>query len=169
MFFQKFFPQILFFPNFFLKNFFSGDFSIGNLEIGNFLEIVQKSFLTKIFFIVAEINLTSEVHCILVLFNYDVTDAPFFQKCFWHEKAIISCAMGPPRGLEIPLSRKFVAQIRPRNCLKFVFMQTLPNHVGCQIDISHNNAIIIIQFPFSRSDICPIAPSRFPLEVPAIV
>ena len=29
--------------------------------------VVQKSFLTKIFFVVAEMILTSEVHCILVL------------------------------------------------------------------------------------------------------
>ena len=53
IFFQNFFPQILFFHKFFLKNLFL-DF------------VVQKSFLTKIFFVVAEMILTSEVHCILV-------------------------------------------------------------------------------------------------------
>ena len=41
---------------------------------------------------------------------------------------------------------------------------SLPNHAGCQIDHSQNNAIFSIQFPFSCSKICRITPSRFALE-----
>ena len=35
---------------------------------------------------------------------------------------------GPPRGLEITLSRRFFGRITPRNCLKFMFTPSLPNH-----------------------------------------
>ena len=41
----------------------------------------------------------------------------------------------PQGGLEIPLSNRFFAQITPRNCLKFMFTPSLPNHARCQIDI----------------------------------
>ena len=47
----------------------------------------------------------------------------------------------PQGGLEIPLSCKFFAQITSRNCLKFMFTPSLPNHAGCQIDHSRNYAI----------------------------
>ena len=70
---------------------------------------------------------------------------------------------GPPRGLEITLSRRFFGQITPRNCLKFMFTPSLPNRAGCQIDFSRNHAIIFSQFTFSRYEICPITPSRVPL------
>ena len=59
-----------------------------------------------------------------------------------------------------------LAQITARNCLKFMFRPSLPNHAGCQIDHLQNNAIFFIQFPFSRSKICRITPSRFPLGEP---
>ena len=39
-------------------------------------------------------------------------------------------AWGSQGGLEIPLSRSFFAQITPRNCLKFMFTPSLPNHAG---------------------------------------
>ena len=72
--------------------------------------------------------------------------------------------MGPPQGtLEIPLSRGYFAQFTPRYCLKFMSTPSLPNYAECQIDHSQNNAIFSIQFPFSRSKICRITPSRFPL------
>ena len=78
--------------------------------------------------------------------------------------------LGGPQGtLEIPLSRRFVALITPRNCLRFKFTPNLPNHAGCQIDHSRNNAILSIQFPFSRSKICRITPSRFPFRSPSIL
>ena len=64
-------------------------------------------------------------------------------------------------GLEIPLSRRIFAHNTPRNCLRFMFTPSLPNHAGCQIDLSRNNVIIFI-LPLSRSEICPITPSRFP-------
>ena len=47
-----------------------------------------------------------------------------------------------------------------------MFTQSLPNHTGFQIDFSRNHAIIFIQFPFSRSKLCRITPSRFPLGGP---
>ena len=56
-------------------------------------------------------------------------------------------------GLEISPSRRFFAEITPRNCLKFMFTPSLPIHAGCQIDFSRNHAIIFIQFTFSRSDV----------------
>ena len=74
----------------------------------------------------------------------------------------------PQGGLEITLSRRFFAQITPRNCLKFMFTPSLPNHAGCQIDFSRNHAIIFTQFTFSRSRICPKTPSHFPLGEPHI-
>ena len=72
----------------------------------------------------------------------------------------------PQRILEIPLLPRYFSQITPRNCLKFMFTPILPNHAGCQIDHSRNNAIFPIQFPFSRSKIYRITPSRFPLGGP---
>ena len=79
----------------------------------------------------------------------------------------VCCLLWGPKGeLKIPLSRRFFAQITPRNCLKFMFTPSLPNHAGCQIDHSRNNAIFPIQFPFSRSKIYRITPSRFPLGGP---
>ena len=72
----------------------------------------------------------------------------------------------PQGGLEITLSRRFFGQITPGNCLKFMFTPSLPNHAGCQIDFSRNHAIIFAQFSFSRYEICPITPSRFPLGGP---
>ena len=74
---------------------------------------------------------------------------------------------GAPKGrLEIPLSHRIFAQITPKNCLTLIFTPSLPNHAGCQIDLLRNNAIFFIQFPFSRFEICPIMPSRFPSRVP---
>ena len=46
------------------------------------------------------------------------------------------------------------------------FRGSLPNHAGCEIDLSRNNAITFIQFPFLRSEKCPKNPSRFPLKGP---
>ena len=69
-------------------------------------------------------------------------------------------------GLEIPLSRRIFAHNTPRNCLRFMFTPSLPNHAGWQFDLSRKNAVIFIQFPFSRSEIYPITPSRFPLGGP---
>ena len=57
----------------------------------------------------------------------------------------------PQEGLEIPLSRRFFAQITLINCLEFMFTSSLPNHAGCQNDHSRNNTIFSIQFTFSRS------------------
>ena len=72
---------------------------------------------------------------------------------------------GPPQGgLEITLSHRFFGQITPRNCLKFMFTPSLPNHAGCQIDFWRNHAIIFLKFPFSRSEIWKL--SRFPLGGP---
>ena len=67
-FFQKFF-QIFFKKMFFSKFSFSNFFSEkkGFLPEISFDFVVQKSFLTKFFFVVAEINLRPGVHCILVL------------------------------------------------------------------------------------------------------
>ena len=53
---------------------------------------VQKSFLTKSFFVVAEIHLTSRIHCILVLFCFSYVFVNYFCKrslpsifgCFIH-------------------------------------------------------------------------------------
>ena len=64
MFFKNFFSQILFFPNFFSEKKKFPEFF--------FYFVVQKSFLTKIFFVVAEINLTSGVHCIIVLWIAEI-------------------------------------------------------------------------------------------------
>ena len=75
--------------------------------------------------------------------------------------------MGPPKGAsKSRLHAGFFAQITPRNCLKFMFTPTLPNQAECQIDFSRNHAVIFIQFPFSRSEIYPFTPSRFPLGGP---
>ena len=72
-----------------------------------------------------------------------------------------------PQGrLRIPLSRRFFAQITPKNCPKFMFTPSVPNHAGCQIDHSRNNAVIFIQLPFSCFKICRITPSRVPLLGP---
>ena len=57
----------------------------------------------------------------------------------------------------------FFAQITQRNFLKFMFTPSLFIHAGCQTDHSRNNAIFPIQFPFSRSEIYQITPSRLPL------
>ena len=32
---------------------------------------------------------------------------------------------------DLSLSRRFFAQITPRNCLEFMFTPSLPNHAGC--------------------------------------
>ena len=69
--FSNFFFQISLYPKFFLKR--------------NFLEnvfdfVVQKSILTKNSFAVAEINLTSGVHCILVLFGHENWSISVFRK-----------------------------------------------------------------------------------------
>ena len=47
----------------------------------------------------------------------------------------------PQGGLNISLSLRFFAIITLKNCLKFMFRPSLPNHSGCWIDHSHNNAI----------------------------
>ena len=44
-----------------------------------------------------------------------------------------------------------------------MFTPSLPNIAACQIVRSRNNAIIFMHFLFSRSEICLITPSRFPL------
>ena len=56
-----------------------------------------------------------------------------------HQKSTIKAP--PQGGLEIPLSGRFFAQITLRYCLKFMFAPSLPNHAGCQINHSCNNAI----------------------------
>ena len=74
---------------------------------------------------------------------------------------------GSPKGAsKSRFHADFFAQITPRNCPKFMFTPSLPNHAGCQIDFSRNHAIIFTQFTFSRYEICPITPSRFPLRGP---
>ena len=59
------------------------------------------------------------------------------------------------------------SQITLINCLKFMFTPSLSNPARCQTDHSRNNAIFLIQFPFSRIRICRITPSRFPLGEPS--
>ena len=108
-------------------------------------------------------------------FNFEKEKGNLFE-CYWYHwrkydtlaanKNIHLHKWGFPRDLEIPLSCRFFAQITHRNCLKFMFTPSLPNHAGCQIDFSRNHAIIFTQFTFSRSKICPITPSRFPLGGP---
>ena len=92
-----------------------------------------------------------------------------FIYCFWNYSQIHLHFRAPQGGLEIPLSRRFFAQITPRNCLIHMFTPTLPNHAGCQIDHSRNNAIFFIQFPFLRSKICRTTLSRFPLGEPHLL
>ena len=46
---------------------------------------------------------------------------------------------GPLGGLEIPILNRFLKQITPKNCLKFMFTPSLPNHGGCHL--SRNNVI----------------------------
>ena len=62
---KKFQNRILGKTKFWKKNF--QKFSSQNSVPEIFFDFVQKSFLTNFFLIVAEINLTSGVHCILVL------------------------------------------------------------------------------------------------------
>ena len=71
IFFSKIFSlQIFFSKIFFEKLCFSQIFSEKKFP-ENFLDfVVQKSFLTKKIFVVADINLTSGVHCILALFRF---------------------------------------------------------------------------------------------------
>ena len=67
---HKHFPEkMFFFKNFFPKFCFSQN-SVPEF----FFDFVQKSSLTKFFLIVAEINLTSRVHCIIVLFCLQLED-----------------------------------------------------------------------------------------------
>ena len=74
---------------------------------------------------------------------------------------------GAPKGARnLSFTKGFFAQIMPRNYLKFMLTPSLHNHVECQIDISHNNAILFIQYLFSRFEICPITPSHLPLGTP---
>ena len=47
-----------------------------------------------------------------------------------------------------------------------MFTPSLSNHAERQVDFSSNNANFHIQFTFSRLEICPITPSRFPLGGP---
>ena len=70
---------------------------------------------------------------------------------------------GPLGRLKILLSHRFFALMTSRNCLKFIFTPSLLNHAGCQIDLSGNNAIFSIRFPFLCFEICLITPSCFPL------
>ena len=63
---KKIFGQKWFLNNKIKKDFPKFNFSL--FSSGNVFDfVVQKSFLTKDFFVGAEINLTSRVHCILVL------------------------------------------------------------------------------------------------------
>ena len=82
--FFNFFPRILVFHNSFSKK--------EKIPENFFAFVFQKSFLTKIFFDVAEINLTSRVHCILVWHEvsapqgYKSDGARFLKKIFGGHK-----------------------------------------------------------------------------------
>ena len=77
-FFKNFFPKYLFFPNFFLKKNFQENF---------FDFVVQKSFLTKTFFVVAEWCPGSIVYlpCFVVNCHF-----PWIKKRHWHTCFITS-------------------------------------------------------------------------------
>ena len=54
-------------------------------------------------------------------------------------------------------------------CFLFLMIQYwLYEMSSLKSNLSRNNAIIFIQFPFSRSEMCPIMPSHFPLEGPLV-
>ena len=92
-----------------------------------------------------------------------------FEEFMYSHPFIIFCLLYPREGimkLKILLSRRFFAQITFINFLKFIFTPSLPNHAGCQNENSRNNAILYIQSKFSRSKLCRITPSRFPLGGP---
>ena len=69
-------------------------------------------------------------------------------------------------SLKITLSRRFFAQVTPRNCLKFMFTPRLPNHAGCQIDYSQNNPIFPTKFPFHALKYVESCHHAFPLGNP---
>ena len=67
----------------------------------------------------------------------------------------VSSPMGPPKGGLKSRSHTGFSHKSRSGCLKFMFMPSLPNHAEYLINLSRNNATIFIQFPFSRSEICP--------------
>ena len=158
-------------------------------------EIVMK--LCRVSIIPMNINITKVLRCCYLQksFDYDVIDVSLWYKTYsmtlaiddsWvctqiflslkHYYSSLSKNMiflveddvrDLPGGARYPAFSIF-AQIAPRNCLKFMLTPSLTNHAGCQIDLSRNNASFSIQFPFSRFEICPIAPSRFPPGRPRV-
>ena len=92
--FFKFFSQILFFPNFFSENVFTENV---------FDFVVQKSFLTKIFFTVAEINLTLGVLVSFCLLDPLITPPPprllDFQKI--HPLLLRPCLLGNEEQVDV--------------------------------------------------------------------
>ena len=57
------------------------------------------------------------------MYNAEKGGSFILLKCIWKRNKRTTY-----KGLKIPLSRRFFAQITPRNCLKFMFTPSLPNH-----------------------------------------
>ena len=72
----------------------------------------------------------------------------------------------PKLELEIPLSCRLFAKRTPRNCLKFMFTQSIPNRNVCQIDHSRNNAIFSSNSRFHALKYVESQHHGFPLGVP---
>ena len=119
------------------------------IKLGVQQNLIQRTYFSKIqsFKVARHGSNTRRIYEIIVyshsskvVYTFCIRDFKILQmeKWLWSLNGIL---YGPLGGLQIPLSRRFLAQIMPRNCLKSMFTSSLPNQAACQTDHSRKNAI----------------------------